>query len=96
MQHENVRQFAPHRQIFNFQTELRYRSKFAVHSQQMGMPRFYCLTVYFDLIETQIKATVAKQLNCYEKGQKASRLKCLRNRDGQKKCSVIFKYSFRT
>ena len=53
------------------------------------MPRFYCLTVYFDLIETQTKATMAKQLNCFEKGRKASRLKHLRNRDGQKKCTVI-------
>ena len=57
-------------------------------------------SLYFDLIETQVKATMAKQIyNCFEKDRKSSRLKRLRNRDDQKKGTVIelFKiYSFRT
>ena len=41
------------------------------------------ITLYFDLIKTQIKTMMAKQLDSFEKAQKASRLKRLHNRDGQ-------------
>ena len=80
-------------------SKLSYRSKFAVHSQQNRAYQGF-ITLYIDLVETQIhsqiKTTMAKQLHCFEKDRKASRLKRLRNRCDQKKCTVIFIYSFRT
>ena len=80
---ETVRQFGRHRRILNLQTELRYISlkvccPFTTERAYQGF------ITYFDFIETQIKTMMAKQLNCSEKGRKASRLKRLRNRDEQK------------
>ena len=53
----------------------------------------FITSLYFDLIETQIKTRMAKQLyNCFEKDQKAIRLKRLPNRDDQKEkvyCNII-------
>ena len=79
VQSETVRQLAPYRQILHMQTEQRYRSKLAVHSQHNGHTN-----LYLDLNETQIKTTLAKQLNSFANGRNAGRLKRLRNRDDQK------------
>ena len=96
---ENIKNnIGPHHRIPNFQTELSLKVCCPLTTERAYQG---FITLYIDLAETQIhsqiKTTMAKQLHCFEKDRKASRLKHLRNRYDQKKCTVIiFIYSFRT
>ena len=83
---ENIKNnIGSHRRILNFQTELSLKVYCPLTAEQAYQG---FITLYIDLAETQIhsqiKTTMAKQLHCFEKDRKASRLKRLRNRYDQK------------
>ena len=98
VQCETVRRFGPHCRILTSKLSKDIaQSVLSIDSTTERACQGFISSLYFDLIETQIKITMAKQLyNCFGKDRKASRLKCLRNSDDKKKCTVIFIYSFRT